>query len=214
MTETILVSIAVWCGLDFRRAGFLLGAVLFPIPSIGLIGVHWWRDRPRTSARSVMFCETVADELRAGGSMRMALANAADSVEVAALADLARSGAPLTEVAREAAGEFPDVGPELNACVARSTWLGSPTADLFDELAGLALAQVEVRHEVRAAMAPARATALLLVAGPATAIWFASSAGRLTDYVESPTQRMAVGGGLALVLVAIVVGGLMVRRAR
>lgn len=213
MTEAILVSVAVWCGLEFRRAGFLLGAVLFPIPSIGLVGVHWWRNRPRTSTRSVMFCEAVADELRAGGSMRMALAAAADSLEASEVADLARSGVPLAKVATEAAAEFPDVGPELSACVERSTWLGSPSADLFDELAGLALAQVEVRHEVSAAMAPARTTALLLVAGPAIAIWIASTGGRLTDYIESPGQRMAVIAGLALVLAAFVVGGLMVRRA-
>ena len=98
----------------------------------------------------------------------------------------------MDQIARAAQEEFSEIGPELGTLLARVDGLGVSPAALFDEIGALALAQVEVAHEVSVASAPDRATGLLL----------------------HPAQRAAAVLGTALVAAGITLSVLIVRRAR
>jgi hypothetical protein len=192
----------------------LVVALLFPIPAAFAVAVHWWRARPGLSMRAARFCEAVSSELRAGASLRGGLEEGALSVEAPELARLCRAGASLGEIGREARVEFAEIGPELGALLARADGIGGSPAALFDEIGGLALAEVEVAHEVSIASAPARATGAVLLIVPLLAVGWAVSQRDLEPYLRHPAQRAAVLLGLALVVAGLFSSILILRRAR
>lgn len=213
MVEWLLFSVAVGLGMSLPRVTALIAATRFPFLMAVLIAGHVWRNKRHVSTRSLAFCEAVADELRSGASLRFSLQSAARSVEADSLAARVVD-APFRVVAGMTAEEFPDVGPELAVCIERSAWSGAPIADLFDELAGVALAQFEVQQELRAALAPARATALVMLAGPLIVLWKMFGSEDRAGFLVSPAQRLAFVTGLLLVVVSFAAGAVMVRRSR
>ena len=123
-------------------------------------------------------------------------------------------GAPMDQVARAAQDEFSEIGPELGTLLARVDGLGVSPAALFDEIGALALAQVEVAHEVSIASAPARATGAVLLVVPILALGWALTQGSLEGLLRHPAQRAAVVVGLALVVAGVTLSVLILRRAR
>lgn len=214
MIETMLLGAAVWWGVDLRRLGLLVGSLAYPGAFACLLVARWWRARPRTGMMATRFCEAVAAELRAGSSTRDAVAEAALATDAAALAEAVRSGASTLDLAALAAEAHPVIGPELNTCIERAASLGAPAADLFEEIGAVALARAEVAMEVDTAMAPARATLLVLLVVPVMAVWLAAGRGGLGGFVESGLQRLSVAAGIVLCLLAGLVGLLMLRRVR
>ena len=210
----LLIAVAVAAGLEWRRLALLTLAVAAPLPMAGLVAVHWWRTRPGLSMRPGRFCEAVSGELRAGASLRASLETAAVSVEAMEVARYCQMGAPMDQVARAAKAEFGEIGPELEALLARADGLGVSPAALFDEIGALAMAQVEVAHEVSIASAPARATGAVLLLGPILAIGWAFTEGRFEGLLRQPAQRAAALVGLALVVVGITLSVLILRRSR
>ena len=120
----------------------------------------------------------------------------------------------MNQVARAAAAEFGEIGPELGALLARADGLGVSPAALFDEIGALALAQVEVAHEVSIASAPARATGAILLMAPILAVGWVVTRGSLDALLRQPAQRAAVLIGLALVGAGIAMSVLILRRTR
>jgi hypothetical protein len=214
MIETLCLGAAVWWGVDLRRIALLVGSLWYPAVFAGLVLVRWWRARPPAGMAASRFCETVAAELRAGASIRNGIAEAALAHDAPDLSALARSDASISALAAAAGVEYPDVGAELVACIERSALLGAPAADLFEELGSVAMARSEVALEVNTAMAPARATLLVLLAVPAVAVWVAAGHGGFGAFVESGLQRLAVTAGVFLCLLAGALGALMLRRVR
>ena len=210
----MLIALAFSAGIEWRRIAVLALAVVVPLPLAGLVAIHWWRSRPGLSMRPARFCEAVSGELRAGASLRASLETAAVSVEATEVARCCRIGAPMDQIARAARAEFAEIGPEIGALLARSDGLGVSPAALFDEIGALALAQVEVAHEVSIASAPARATGAVLLLGPLLAIGWALSEGRVEGLLGQPAQRAAALVGLGLVGAGITVSVLILRRAR
>ncbi|MGH8949921.1 MAG: hypothetical protein ACRDX9_00710 [Acidimicrobiia bacterium] len=210
----VLIAVGVGLGVDWRHLGLLLLATLAPLPAACLIAVHWWRARPGLSMRAAQFCEAVSGELRAGATLRTGLEKAATSVDATDLARLCRLGASTHELAREARGEFTEIGPELGALLTRADGMGISPAALFDEIGGLALAQVEVAHEVRIASAPARATGAVLLIAPLLAAGWAVTRGELEPFLRQPAQRAAALVGLALVAVGLSFSIVILRRSR
>ncbi len=209
-----LIALAVGIGIEWRRLALLSMAVVAPLPMALLVAIHWWRARPGLSMRATRFCEAVSGELRAGASLRSSVETAAVSVEAAELARCCRMGAPMDQVARAAQDEFSEIGPELGTLLARVDGLGVSPAALFDEIGALALAQVEVAHEVSIASAPARATGAVLLVVPILALGWALTQGSLEGLLRHPAQRAAVVVGLALVVAGVTLSVLILRRAR
>ena len=213
MVLTLMFAWALVMGVEIRRLALLIGSMAAPAPVGLLLAWHWWRNRAGVTTRSVTFCDAVAGELRSGAPLRMAIAAAAASIEARTLQELCESGAPIHALAAHLGAEFPDVGKELSAVVEKVFLLGAPSADVFDEISGLALTQVEVAQEVAAASAPARATAVVLLVAPVLALAFVGSRSGLDLYLQSPEQRGAVAIGLVMMAAGLSVGGWMLRRA-
>ena len=110
--------------------------------------------------------------------------------------------------------EFEDVGVELATVISHGSRIGGPVAPLFDEMAALALARVEVLHEVASATAPARATSFVLLAAPALAVGWVIASGRLGSYLATTSQRASALIGLALVALGTVIAATLLRRSR
>ena len=209
-----LVASGVAFGVDWRRLSVLAIALVAPLPAACLIVFHWWRARPGLSLRAARFCEAVSGELRAGASLRGGLEKAAQSVDADELARACRAGASMEEIAIVAGSEFTEIGPELTALLARADGVGVSPAALFDEIGDLALAQVEVAHEVSIASAPARATGAVLLLFPLLVVGWALTRGQLEPYLRHPAQRAAVLIGLATVVAGLFSSVLILRKAR
>lgn len=214
MISAALIGWGILAGADHRRSLVLVLALIAPLPVVALIGIYAWRARPRVSTRAAVFCEAVAGEMRAGASLRFALELAAASVGASDLEKLSRDGAALADLALAARQEFDEIGVELGAVIERLFRLGSPAAALFDELAVLSLAQVEVAHEVATAAAPARATAVVLLLVPLVAVGSVTASGRIGDYLSSSAQRISAVIGLALIIFGVGAAGSILSRAR
>jgi hypothetical protein len=209
-----IIAAGMAAGVEWRRLAMLALGLTAPVPFIGLVALLWWRARPGLSMRAVHFCEAVSAELRAGAPMRQAVEKSALSVEAPGVARLCREGAPMTAVARAASADFDQVGPELGALLARAADIGTSPASLFDEIGGLALAQVEVAHEVSIASAPARATGAVLLLGAVAGVGWAVSRGGLEPFLRHPPQRAAVLVGAGLILSGLALSIMILRRAR
>jgi hypothetical protein len=134
-------------------------------------------------------------------------------VEVIEVVELVRLGAPMGDIARAARAEFAEIGPELGALLTRTDGMGVAPAALFDEMGNLALAQVEVAHEVATASAPAKATAVVLLIAPIAAIVVTANRG-FAAYLAQPAQRAAALLGMGLTLAGLVTAVIIMRRSR
>ena len=212
MIAAVGVAIAFAMGVEPRRLLLLVGAVHLPLVLAALIGVHWYRSRPDDSARPSLFCLGVASELRAGASLRDALATAATSVGIRANPG-STPGSPAAEVAAHLAEEFPAIGPELELTVLAAARSGADSAALFDEIGSLAIAQSEIRREVSIATAPGKATALVLVGAPVAYLVAQLGSGGLSSLLESPEQRIVSVLGLGLFLIGVLATGAVMWRS-
>lgn len=209
MIVGLVLAVALASGVDPRRLALLAGAVYLPFVMAGLLAMLAWKARPETDTRPSLFCEGVASELRAGASLRSALVTAAVSVGN----PLLTVESAITELAASVAERFPEIEEELRLTIVTAGRTGSDTAALFDEIGALALAQSEIRREVRTATAPGRATALILMAAPVVFVGFRLSGGGLDALVASPQQRYVAALGLGLFFAGLAGVALVLWRA-
>lgn len=200
MIVAIVLALAFASGVDSRRIALLAAAIYLPFLMAALLALFAWKARPEEDTRPALFCESVASELRAGASLRSALTTSAAAVggQVSAV------GSAMPEVAARVAEEFPRIGEELRLTVVNANRTGSDTAALFDEIGALALAQSEIRREVRTATAPGRATALVLTVAAVVFVVSRLSSGSLDVFLASSQQRYVAVLGLGLFLAGLV----------
>lgn len=213
MIVPVALAAAFAIGVDWRRLAVLGGAVYLPWAAAILVAWITWKARPGDADRSPLFCEGVAAELRAGSSLRGALTAAATSVGIAPRALGSSDDRPLADVAETLAEEFPAISDELRLTVLNASNSGSRAADLFDEIGSLAIAQSEMRRELRVATAPARAAAMLMIGAPTVYLVGRAGAGDLAVMLESSQQRIAVAIGLGLFMIGAVSASVVVWRA-
>jgi Flp pilus assembly protein TadB len=209
-----LLGWGILAGLDKARAFVIAATLMVPVPLGCAILAHAWRSRSRPTAKATLFCEAVSGELRSGASLRLALENASVSVEAPGLARLCRGGASFPDLATAVRREFGEIGVEAATVIEHASRLGGPVAPLFDEIAALALARVELTHEVAMATAPARATAYVLLGAPILALGWVLSTGRIGTYLDTSSQRLSVILGLVLAVAGVSVAVVIARRSR
>lgn len=209
MIVAVALAAALATGVDPRRLALLAGAVYMPLVVAGLVALFVWKSRPGEDSRPALFCEGVASELRAGASLRSALSNAAASVGCRALS----VGSSLAEFAVQVADEFPTIRDELRLTAINAGRAGSDTAALFDEIGSLALAQSEIRREIRTATAPGRATALVLVGAPLFYIGSQLGSGGIDRLLASSEQRVVAVLGLGMFLLGLLAASWIVWRS-
>jgi hypothetical protein len=210
----VALAAAFAMGVEIRRLLILAGAVYLPLPCAGAIALLAWKSRSDHQHVSALFCEGVAAELRAGATLRDSLVTAATSVgrDMSALTGNA-TAVPIGEVAIQISEGFPDIAQEVRLTVLNAATSGSDAADLFDEIGSLAMSKAEIRHEVRVATAPARATALFLVGAPVIYVTNRLSSGGLEQLIASTSQRVVTLIGLGLFTLGVLTTALLVWRA-
>jgi hypothetical protein len=207
-----ILGLGLAMGANWRRLALLAFLLRFPIVVMGLAAVAITRGgAPDDDA--VGFCQGVGSELRAGSSLRHSIAASALATGHHELARHAWSDS-MDTTAGMLVTEFSTLGLELSAATRATARTGASGAELFDELADLAAAQVELDHEVRVASAPARATASLLMVAPIAFLMLRWGDGSLDDLVSRPIQRSIAVSGAALVGLGLLLAGHFLRRAR
>lgn len=204
-------AVALLSGVEARRVVALATALATPLLVVALAALSCVASRRSGPPRTALFCDGVAAELRAGASLRGALNGALRS---AGRPGISRGAVSADEVAAEIASEFEDVGEDLAMTVESAARAGGASADLFDEISSVALAESEISHEVRIASAPARATAVVFLVAPFVYVAAKARSEPLAELLASPAQRLmtVVGAGLFLVGLGLAVSTL--RRAR
>lgn len=200
-------------GVDPRRLALLAGAIHLPVVVGVVIAVHWFKSRHEDSNEPALFCEGVASELRAGAALRDALATAATSVRSPSISVGDSPGSSISEVAAQVAEAFPSIEEELRLTVMAAARSGSDAAALFDEIGSLAIAQSEIRREIRVAAAPARATALVLLGAPLVYLISQMGSAGLAAHLASSEQRVAALLGLGLFVLGLALACLTMWRA-
>ena len=211
--ELVAIAAAFALGLEVPRVLLLVGLIIAPLPMVIVLVFFYWRRRRVRESRAALFCEGVASELRSGATLGHALVAAATSVDEPALHHL-EPNMPVVEVAGLVAETFPEVGSELNSTIIAASRGGSHSADLFDEIGSLAIAQHEVKREVQVASAPARATAVVFIAAPTLYLIFQARSDRLVRLFAHPEQRVVAVVGLALFSMGLLTASLLAWRAR
>lgn len=210
--ELLGLAAALAVGIDVRRVGLLAATLYLPIVVVGMAAMAIWKTRRDTEARSALFCEAVASELRAGSPLRDALSAAETSVIGPHRAT--EPGSSISDIAEALGDEFEDVGVELEMTIKTAARSGSQAADLFDEIGSVAIARSEISHEVRVGSSPARATAIVFVSIPVIYLVIQAQSGALTGLLAAPEQRIAGVAGLLLFVAGIVSAALLMWRAR
>lgn len=213
--EALALGAAFLSGVGPMRLGVLGLALYAPLTLVPVVALLIVRERKRFDDRGAVFCDAVAAELRSGSILDSALSTAAMSVHIAP--GVAGSTTPPNpmDIAADVARELPGIATELTATVAAAARSGGTTADLFDELASLAIAQSEIAHEVRVAAAPARATAWFFVLAPGGFVALRGASGGLAGTLATPGQRLTALVGTALFAAGLaIVGAMMWRAAR
>lgn len=213
MIEVIALGGAFLAGVGPWRLLILSLVLWAPVALIPAVVYAAVRGKKASDDRPALFCVAVASELRAGSDLRLALTVACDSVGI----DVATTGAvqPLgvAQIAGVAATALPRIGRELEATVLAVDRSGGAAADLFDELAGYAIAQTEIEHELKVATAPARATVWFFILLPLGLASFQVQRGAIAGTLAEPLQRLLALVGIVLFGSGLVAMSLLMKRA-
>jgi len=209
----LVLAAAFAAGVDARRLALLGAAVHLPLVAAGVIALHWYRERADHSNDPALFCEGVASELRAGSTLRDALTTSAISVGAISSSVGEFGGLSAQEVATQVAEAMPSIAREIEHTVIAAARSGSDAASLFDEIGSLAIAQAEIKREVKMATAPGVATALVLVGAPVVYLIGQLESGGLADHFSSPQQRVVALLGLGLFSMGLGLACLVLWRA-
>lgn len=197
-------------GVGWPRLTLLAGSVYLPVPALMIVAALAVMSRRSSDTRPALFCEGVAAELRAGSSLRQAIASAASAADVSGLDT--HLNAEL--VASQLRSEFPEVGEELALTFQGALRAGNDPAALFEEIAAFALARAEIDSEVRVATTPGIATAAVLVGAPVVFVLFQIDSGAIGQLLSSSGQRFAGLLGLALFVLGAATASLVLWRSR
>jgi len=215
----MLIAVGLAFGVASRVPLIVLGltglAIFRPWIALTVVAMLVALGRSKPESHEGRFLHGVAAELRAGASLRAALAESAAPIPpLAAVARAARAGRPLEEIAESITLGLDRHGVLTGAAVRIAGTTGGRVADTFDELALLAAEDLQMEGERRAATAQARVSAWIVGGIPAGYLAYAMGSGRLTALWNAGTVGVVVLGLGGLLLLSGVAGVvLMVRRS-
>lgn len=205
--EALVVSAGVAAGGDWRRLALVAGAVWAPLPfavAVAAVAIVGRRAEARSrSGSDVRFAESVVGELRAGGSLRSALrAACAELPSASRMVRRLDVGEPLA-VAIQGLGALPSIGGLVETAVEVGGG-GGRMLPVFEELMVHAAAEDAARAELRIALAPVRASMVVLAGAPLLYLMWSLASGRMARLLARPGGMWltAVGGVLFLAGVA------------
>ena len=221
MLMTPLLLAAAIAGVPPPAMGLAVIGVLSPPAALVLgspAGLMWWRHRRASRTEAIdeaAFCSAVAAELRAGASLRHALAGAAERDPGQRLAPPVRAalaGAPAGEVALRLERALPVNGRNAAVAFRLASRTGAGAAAVFSRLAAGANAAAEARRERNALTAQARLSAMVVGGAPIAAVVVLLATGRLETLGSSGGIGMAIAAiGLGLVGLGLTIVWVMLR---
>lgn len=203
MTEALVVAAGVVVGM--HRPTLVLVALSVWLPwaaaALVLLVVVGARRREFGAGAEVRFVEAVIGELRAGSSLRRALRVACGEIPAAgAILRRLDVGEPLPRAIRGLAMYLPTVGELVEVAVAADGG-GGRMLPLFEELLIQATADEAAGAEMKAALAPVRASMTVLVGGPVGYLVWSAATGRLERLLAMPGGvYLTLGGGVVFAL--------------
>lgn len=204
-------AVAVVALAALRPVWFLMAAAGWAVVHV----VRRRRDRPGPDDEAALL-RSAAAELRAGASLRSALASAADAaprLDLRRVRRLAAAGAPMAEVGAALADSLPVNGPRAAAALELAGRTGAAPRRLLDALAAQAAESGGLAGERRALTAQARLSAALVGGAPLGLLALLGGAGRLGGLLDDPAGRAVLAVGLTLLAAGIGLVALMVVRA-
>ncbi len=168
MTRALLMGALVLVGAPWQFVVLLAAGLAQPVLGLAMIYILTLGRRGNEDAGTgdARFCGLVADELRAGASLRSALEVAAQDLGDVRLGRLCRIGRPYAEIAERTTRLLPVVGTAAASAVELAGRVGGRVAASFEALAQMAADEDEMRRERRSATAQIRASALLIASLP------------------------------------------------
>lgn len=212
---TVLLGLS-WAGGLPAPAGLATGlTVLRPELALLAAAAHGLFVRAK---RSFMDIETallasIAGELRAGQSLRHALAGpASHGGPLRQVARLAVSGAPLSSLEPHIREALPKSSELVVPAIGMLEASGGSAASVFELLAESHAVRISVERDQRAALAPARFSAAVLMSLVCLAVAWIVASGRLAALVSDPAGRVLGLVGLGLVATGLIVFVVILRR--
>lgn len=218
MSEAVVIALGLTVGVDWRLLALVSAAVWAPLPAAVATGAVVIVGRRHLAARGaggeIRFVESVVGELRAGASVRAALATACAPMPVCGpMIRRLEVGDPVAEAVAGLADALPRVGSLVEAAVQAGAD-GGRLVPVFEELVVHAVAEEEVAVEMRTATAQVRASMLVLVGGPVAYLAWSAGSGRLGELLGLPGGAVLASLGGALFTTGIVVMLLVARGIR
>lgn len=167
------------------------------VVGLAVVAGRWpvFRLRQPPGVDEQRFLAAVHSELRAGASLRWAIADAAAGESDGGLAKarrLALAGAPITELATSLR-QLPENGRRIAAAIEVAALSGGRSADLFLRLADHAATASDVARQQRTLTTQARMSAM--VVGGLPLVWLVfGGVGRIHGLVEQGAGLVAVAG--------------------
>lgn len=218
MIEALALAGGLVGGVELRLLVLLGAAIWMPIPTAVAVLVAVMlgrRDEIRSRAGGdVRFAETVAGELRAGASLRAALRVAcAEKTGGRRIVRRLDVGEPLPEAIEGIEELVPSIGSLIQAAVGAGGGSGR-MVPIFEELVVHASAEEAARAEMRAAVAPVKASMTVMVGAPVAYMVWSAATGRLARLMALPGGVWLASIGGALFLFGVLMMVIMARRAR
>ena len=216
-TMAVLLALGVASGLSAPAVVVIGTTVIQPWTVIALAIVHGVVSRTTHAGRrdETAILAAIAAELRAGRSLRQALAGpGATSADhpmrpVARLAAHGVSFSELTPLIREA---LPASSPLVVPAIGMLEVSGANAASVFELLAESHAMQKTIEDEHRAALAPAGYSASILMALAAGGLIWLVSSGRMSSLLSDTTGQVLAAVGAGFIAAGAVVFMAMLRR--
>jgi Flp pilus assembly protein TadB len=219
---TGLIVAAVCLGYLPRVEGIAIAVIysqpLMALPAVALAVVRSRRAADRTSAPELVavFLRSVAAELRAGRSLRVALVDSArlePRLGLDRIVRVAAAGRPMDQVADEMATRR---GMAVTATALRiSAMTGGSAVPVFESLAVDATDEAALARERRELTVQARLSIAVVAGFPVAVLGYQVTSGRAMELVRQGSAGVAllvVGVGLLNLGLAVV--AILMRRAR
>ena len=212
IVSALLLAGGLAAGIDWRRITLAAGVIAVPVVALVAGVVLVVRSPRRTDhAGDVRLLGTVAGDLRAGQSLRSALASGFGTDPTTPLGRVgrrARLGVPMQDVVAGLEDGFGRHGRLVAASLRLVARRGGSAVEALEAAALLVREDLELERELAAATAPARLSALVVGAAPLLLLGWQAGDGALGRAIAAP------GGAVMLVVgaVLVVLGGLVVVR--
>lgn len=217
MIETLLVAVGMTVGVDWRLLLLVGAALWFPVPAavaLVIVGVAQRGVRSGSFGDETRVVEATIGELRAGASLRSAFLVAfRDRERTGRIVRRLQVGEPLPDAITGLDRALPTIGKLVEVAVGAGG-TGGRMLPVFEELLVHVSAEAEAEAEMRAALAPVRASMTVLVGAPAVYLAWSAASGRLGRLLQLPGGAWLAGTGGLLFVVGITAMWLIARRRR